>query len=90
MTDRSLRRLRMTRDLPARPAGFMGLDAAPPLLAGDVVLAYPGRAQVADSEVAVCLEPGGPWFPVPKAAVEEIGPGHDGDTDAPEPGGRTR
>lgn len=66
------RRLRVTRDLPAPPTGLMGLDAAPPMLAGDVVLAYPGRAVVDESEIAVVLEPGGPWFPVPKDAVEEL------------------
>ena len=71
MTSRSPRRLRVTRDLPAQPAGFMGLDAGLPLLTGDVVLEYPGPAGVAETEVAVCVEPGGPWFAVPRDAVEE-------------------
>ena len=67
----AFRRLLITRDVPA-PAGFMGLPAAPHLFAGDVVLAFDGPAVVGEAEIAVVIEPGGPWFGVPKAAVEEI------------------
>lgn len=72
MPERSFRRLRVTRDLESPTAGFMGLAAAPPLMLGDIVLAYPGSATVDESEVAVVLELGGPWFAVPADAVEEI------------------
>jgi hypothetical protein len=71
MPERSFRRLRVTRDLAAPSAGFMGLEAAPRLVAGDVVLEYPGSAVVGESEIAVVLELGGPWFAVPADAVEE-------------------
>jgi hypothetical protein len=71
--ERSLRRLRVIRDLEPRSAGFMGLEAGPRLLAGDVVLECPGPAEVAESEIAVVLQLGGPWFAVPADAVEDVG-----------------
>jgi hypothetical protein len=67
----SFRRLRITRDVPA-PAGPMGVPAAPPLYAGDIVLAFDGPAVVGEAEIAAVIEVGGPWFGVAKNAVEEI------------------
>jgi hypothetical protein len=72
MPEHSPRRLRVTRDLEAPPAGFMGLESAPRLLQGDIVLEYPGSAVVGESEVAVVIEMGGPWFAVPSDALEDI------------------
>jgi len=67
----SYRRLRITRDVPAPSAGFMGLPAAPHLFAGDVVLAHEGPAVVGEAEIAAVIEPGGAWFGVPKNSTEE-------------------
>lgn len=69
----SFRRLLVTRDVPS-PTGPMGLPTAPPLRDGDVVLAHPLLPVVGESEIAVVIEVGGPWFGVAKDAVEEIAP----------------
>lgn len=67
----SFRRLRVIRDVLPLSAGFMSLPAAPPLFAGDVVLASDGPTTGLDpAHVAVVIEVGGPWFGVPKDAIE--------------------